>query len=244
MELEKKFRTEPDSATGLLRIIALKDFSDVKKGDRGGLIQKEPNLSQNGDCWVYNNARVYGNARVLNNAVISDNARVYKNAQIFENACVSGNAKVTENAYISGDAKIFGNAQVYDYARVYGRAKIYEDACVVGDTWIKGNAEIFGKASVSENAQVFGNAKVSGYIEVCKYAKISGNVRLWSSMYAPIDTSIKNNKDFTMFIATTKTRTAYIFPSTFEDTEDFIPTAEENYINNLQIIRQLHGEKI
>ena len=37
----KKKKKKKDPETGLLRIIALKDFSNVKKGDRGGLIGKE-----------------------------------------------------------------------------------------------------------------------------------------------------------------------------------------------------------
>ena len=46
------------------RIKALKDFGDVKKGDIGGLIEAEKNLSQEGNAWVYEDARVSGNARV------------------------------------------------------------------------------------------------------------------------------------------------------------------------------------
>ena len=71
------------------RIKALKDFSDVKKGDLGGLIEKESNLSHNGNCWIYNNARVYGNARVLYNAkvrgyvMINDDVEIYDNVRIF-----------------------------------------------------------------------------------------------------------------------------------------------------------------
>ena len=36
----------------LHRIKALKDFGDVKKGDLGGWIKSEENLSQEGLCWV------------------------------------------------------------------------------------------------------------------------------------------------------------------------------------------------
>lgn len=37
----------------LFRIRATKDFSNVKAGDFGGLIQDESNLSQEGDCSKY-----------------------------------------------------------------------------------------------------------------------------------------------------------------------------------------------
>lgn len=44
----------------LFRIRALKDFSDVKKGDLGGYVQSESNLNHNDSCWIYDNAKVYG----------------------------------------------------------------------------------------------------------------------------------------------------------------------------------------
>ena len=36
----------------LYRIEALRDFANVKKGAKGGFIEKERNLSQYGNCWV------------------------------------------------------------------------------------------------------------------------------------------------------------------------------------------------
>lgn len=48
----------------LYRIEALRDFGNVVKGDKGGYIEKEENLSQDDNAWVYGNARVYGDAKV------------------------------------------------------------------------------------------------------------------------------------------------------------------------------------
>ena len=65
----------------LYRIEALKDFSLVKKGDKGGFIESENNLSHNGECWVWGNARVCGDAEVWGNAEVVNNADyiVFKN---------------------------------------------------------------------------------------------------------------------------------------------------------------------
>ncbi len=41
--------------TNLYHIKALKDFDDVKAGTIGG-IEKETNLSHEGNCWIYNDA--------------------------------------------------------------------------------------------------------------------------------------------------------------------------------------------
>ena len=86
--------------TTLYRIEALRDFGDVKKGNKGGFIEKEENLSQNGDCWVYHNAVVYGNAEV------------YDDAKVFEDARIYGNAKVCGIAWVFDNAQVYGNTVV------------------------------------------------------------------------------------------------------------------------------------
>src|SRR5574337_1114896 len=83
----------------LFRIKALKDFGDVRKGDLGGYIEKEDNLSQEGDAWVSGNARVFGHA------LVSGNARVTGHARVFGHALVSGNARVTGDAWVSGNSR-------------------------------------------------------------------------------------------------------------------------------------------
>ena len=76
----KKFELTTDSikrnGVTLYRIKSLIDFGDVKAGDFGGYVEKEENLSQSGDAWVYDNACVYDNVRVCDNACVSGNACV------------------------------------------------------------------------------------------------------------------------------------------------------------------------
>ena len=69
----------------LFQIKALISFGNVEEGDLGGFIEKEDNLSQSGNAWVYGNAWVSGNARVYGNAEVSGNARVYGNAWVYGN---------------------------------------------------------------------------------------------------------------------------------------------------------------
>lgn len=49
----------------LRQIEAIENFGDVKKGDIGGWIETEKNLSMYGNAWVSDDARVFGNARVF-----------------------------------------------------------------------------------------------------------------------------------------------------------------------------------
>ena len=49
----------------LKQIRALVSFSTIEKGEIGGWIEGEKNLSQvSGNAWVYGNARVYGDASI------------------------------------------------------------------------------------------------------------------------------------------------------------------------------------
>ena len=138
----------------LFRIEALKDFSNVKTGDKGGWVEKESNLSQEGNCWVYEDAWVYGNARV------SGDASVFGDAWVSGNAKVYGDARVSENAWVSGDAQVFGDARVCGDAWVCGKARVSGDARMSGDAQVCGNARVYGDARVLGNALVYGDAKI------------------------------------------------------------------------------------
>ena len=107
MNTNKKYELKEREANGLCRIVALKTFGNVTKGDTGGYVLSDTNLSHEGNCWVY------GNAQVRDNAQVCDNARVYGNAGVYGNAQVCGNARVYDNA------RVYGGARVYDDARVY-----------------------------------------------------------------------------------------------------------------------------
>ena len=118
----------------LKRIRAIIDFGNVKKGEIGGFIEKEENLSHENSAWIYGNAEVSGSARVYGDASVSGNAWVY------------GDAWVSGNAEVSGDAEVSGSAWIYGSAWVYG------------DAWVSGNAEVSGDAEVSGSAWIYGNA--------------------------------------------------------------------------------------
>ena len=108
--MEKKYRLlENDTITvngkTLYRIEALKDFADVKKGDKGGYIESEKNLSQYGNCWIDGNACVSDNAWVAGYTRVYGDALVYGNARVYGNAVVYGNARVHANARIDGKTR-------------------------------------------------------------------------------------------------------------------------------------------
>ena len=88
-KLTDKFKTLLDG-TKLYQIQALKDFGDVKAGELGGWIEKEANLSQEGNCWVFDDARVFGDARVFVDAWVSGNSEVFGSAWVEEGKIAIG----------------------------------------------------------------------------------------------------------------------------------------------------------
>ena len=77
--MEKKFELTENYVvneleTKLYQIKCIKTFKYAKEGELGGYIEKEENLSQEGDAWVYDNARVSGNAMVYGDACLKSDA--------------------------------------------------------------------------------------------------------------------------------------------------------------------------
>ena len=145
----------------LYRIEALKDFASIKKGDKGGFVESEENLSQNGNCWVYSNARVKGDAKVFGDAQVYGNASIFGKAKVFGKAQVFGDAKVCEATEVYGDTMVLGNTIVYGKAKVFGKARVNGDAKVFGDAQVYGNARVDGNAEISGNAKI---SSISDYI--------------------------------------------------------------------------------
>ena len=108
--MEKKFELISESKTIVLsdgsertvyRIKALRDFADVKAGQLGGWVEKETNLSQEGNCFIYDDAVVCDDAVVVEAAVVKDQAVVKDNAVVKGKAVLGGDLMADGNLIIS-----------------------------------------------------------------------------------------------------------------------------------------------
>lgn len=158
----------------LYRIEALRDFDSIKKGELGGWIEKEANLSQRGTCWVYNEAAVFGDAMVADSAMIGGHSRVYGYAHVLDNSIVTGHSRVYDNALLENDVIIT------NYAIVCGNAKIYNQAQIYHSVQIFGNAHIYGYARINNEVRIFDNVKVHGHTEIYGNINIGGNAEIKS----------------------------------------------------------------
>lgn len=199
----------------LYRIRALKDFGVVKKGDLGGYVEKEENLSQKGNSWIFDDAKVMDNAIVKEDATLHHSAEVYDNAIISGSASINENATLRDKATVSDKAILYGNVILVDGAKIYGKARLYDYVLVSGNAQVFDNARCYGFAKIEDNTQVFNdaiidNAVISG--SACVFDKatvknnstVSGHVNLYGNitvlgqayMDSDDDVTLRSNDDY------------------------------------------------
>ena len=189
--MEKKYKLTEETKEWcghtLHRIEALKDFGDVKTGDKGGWIEKETNLSHADNAWVGGSACVGDSARVSGSACVSDSACVYGEARVGGEARVSDSACVYDSARVGGSARVYGEACVGDSACVSDSACVYDSACVgdsarvYGSACVSGSAWVGGSACVGDSARVYGEACVGDSACVSGSAWVGGSARVSGS---------------------------------------------------------------
>ncbi|WP_442637777.1 hypothetical protein [Rossellomorea marisflavi] len=112
----------------LFRIEATKEFTllngtVVKVGEKGGWIEGQHNLSQEGTCWVDEESMVMDTASVSGDAILIesnlyDQAKVLEKAQV-EKSDIKGTSVIRERArvkgsIVSGNSGLFFSTEVYD----------------------------------------------------------------------------------------------------------------------------------
>ncbi|HDR2788095.1 TPA: hypothetical protein QCJ61_002139 [Enterobacter asburiae] len=198
---------ESKTTTPLRQIIATTDFNDIVSGTKGGWVDDERALAQEGHCWIYDeNSVVFGGARVLGNARITQPCVISHNAWIggdcwVDGAQISHGPRISDNVTIQhsdirGECHIFGNARVLHHSQVIAAKgltldndqllQIYGNA-TVSQSRVVHQAQIYGDALVNyafieHRAEVFENAILEGNdlnnVWVCDCAKVYGNARL------------------------------------------------------------------
>lgn len=141
------------------RIKALRDVSpNVKKGQIGGYIQSEANLSHEGFSWVFGESVVLDCAHVGQHGQIGGETIIRDNARVSGLAYIVGNIQIKDNAHVTGHAIISGTVHIEDYAVVRGMAVVDGTISIFQNAFVGGNANLRGKT------QVFGDAVLkSGY---------------------------------------------------------------------------------
>ena len=111
----------------LHRIKALRDFGDVRKGELGGFIEKEYNLSHEGNCWIYNNAKAMDNSRLYDNSAMYDYSEISGNSEMHDSSMMYDSSEMNDNS------KMYGKSEIHDNSTMYGNSEI-NDIPMYGDS--------------------------------------------------------------------------------------------------------------
>ena len=123
----------------LHRIRALRDVGlDVKAGDLGGFVEREENLSQEDNAWIYDDAIAAGSATVDQDSQLRDWAVACESAYISQGSVMSGNARAEGSAFIRG-AKLSESALASSHAMVLNDQEHPEWSPLVS-----GNCAVYG----------------------------------------------------------------------------------------------------
>ena len=109
----------------LFQIRALRDFWDITKGDLGGYIESEYNLSHEGDCWVYDRGCVYGEGRVYEHGRVFDQGQVCDYGSVFGKGCIWGHDRVYGHGSVYGDGRAYGDDRVCGTACINAYRTVY-----------------------------------------------------------------------------------------------------------------------
>lgn len=184
----------------MYRIQALKDIPrhGVKSGQIGGYVSSSGILSHQGDCWIGEDAKAYGNVQVLDNALLTNSTRVITRNGISKKIIISGDVKIRENAYVGLDALpgsvnsslISGYVDISGFAivqspcviegrvRIYGSAQFEMNCSILNNARVGGNVKVGNGTVITENSHLYGDATVGDNCEVTGDSILSGDIRI------------------------------------------------------------------
>ena len=156
----------------MFRIRALKDFGNVKAGDIGGWVCSYNNLSQEGNCWIYDNAECLDNARIFDNAMMFDNAIMFGNSVMYDNAVMLNNSIMYDNSKMFNKAKMFDNSIMCNNAEMCGNATMYDSSIMYDNSKMFNNSKMYDEARMYDNALMFNDSKMFGNSKMYNNAKM------------------------------------------------------------------------
>lgn len=159
---DKKYELVPETihefyCKPMYRIRALKDFSDVKKGQYGGYVESEENLSQTGNCWIYDNSIVCKGSRVIDNAVVKDASKVICDSEVSGDAIIEKGSLIDESSVVSDQARVIDslvtNASYVIYKSVVNENSVVRQGSTICDAIIGPEAYVRNGAVIRFNIE-------------------------------------------------------------------------------------------
>ena len=152
----------------LYRIKALKDFSDVKAGDFGGWIESKENLSQEGNCWIYDEAMCMDHAKVCDNCAMHDFSAMFDNSRMHDTAVMVDDTMAFDYSIMYDNSIMFGSSKRYDNSIMRGDSKMHDCSTISGHSEMLGDSELCGDSELKEKEKLFGKlvSEVDKFIDI------------------------------------------------------------------------------
>lgn len=160
------------------RIRALRSIPryNVCVGDLGGFVERETNLSQDGDCWI------------AENSIVTDNAIVK------DDALARGCSRMTDNSSLTGESIIYDKVRLTDQVSVSGMSVLRDNIIASEQVIIRDSSVIVGQSRLTGNCLIEDSPYLNS-VSVSDSSHIFGMVRLLSAVVKK-DASIGSPRDF------------------------------------------------
>ncbi|MCL2623487.1 MAG: hypothetical protein FWD31_07465 [Planctomycetaceae bacterium] len=165
------------------RIYALRSFGNVKAGTIGGFVEHEWNLSQEGDCWIADDAIALGWSLVDRNAQLRGRAKIDAFAVATDSAIVEDDAILSGTVVACNQAVVGGHTYAID-------GVMFRDRCFVKCRCRYTNSGKTRLPNFRDSAIVRGDASLEGWISmsgnsvVDDHAQLRQTVRMYDNSYA------------------------------------------------------------
>ena len=123
----------------LYRIRALRDFGDIRKGDIGGFVENENNLSHKGNCWIYDDAKA------MDDSIMYDNSRICDKSELHDDSEMYNYTRMYDYSELHNNSIMNDNSEMHDISKMYGNSIMYDDSEMYGDSELNNQVKLYGK---------------------------------------------------------------------------------------------------
>ena len=165
----------------LHRIKALKDFEHVEKGDLGGYVENKNNLSQDGNCWIYNDAKAMDNSKIYDNSIICGNSIMCDNSRIYDNSEIYGNSRMYNNSVMCGNSTMYGNSRMYD------NSVMCDNSVMHGDSEMHDNSRMYVISVMCDNSIMHCDSEMHGDSKMYGDSELYNETKLYGKLVSKVD---------------------------------------------------------
>ena len=158
----------------LYRVRALKNFRNVKAGDLGGWVSGKHNLSQEGECWIYDeakcmdNARMYHNSAMYNNAVMCDFSEMHGCSEMHNYSAMLDNSRMYNCSAMYDNSRMYNDSKMYSNSRMFDNSAMYNNAVMLDNSKMFENSRMYRDSRLKNKENLYGKlvTKVDRFIEI------------------------------------------------------------------------------